>query len=78
MHSCSAQLTSFEIDLISKEVNCAEHKLCEYVPLTYRAGDATVLHDQIFFANFLCQLFLECKFVKTLICIIKKPLTNEI
>ena len=23
---CSAQLTSFEIDLISKEINCAEHE----------------------------------------------------
>ena len=40
IYSCSGQLSSFEIDLISKELNCAE-QIYEYVPLTYRAGDAT-------------------------------------
>ena len=41
IYSRSAQLISFEIKSISKEVNCAEHKyIYEYVPLTYRAGDA--------------------------------------
>ena len=41
IYSCFAQLISFEIDSISKEINCAEHEYIEYAPLTYRAGDAT-------------------------------------
>ena len=41
IYSCSAQLISFEVDSISKEINCAEHEIYEYVPLTYRAGAAT-------------------------------------
>ena len=40
MYSCSAQLISFEVDSISKEINCAEHEYMN-VPLTYRAGAAT-------------------------------------
>ena len=42
IYSCSAQLISFEIKSISKEVNCAEHKYLNMSPLTYRAGDVTV------------------------------------
>ena len=31
-YSCSAQLISFEIDIISKEINCAEHEYMNMSP----------------------------------------------
>ena len=32
MYSCSAQLISFEVDSISKEINCAEHEYMNMSP----------------------------------------------
>ena len=32
IYLCSAQLTSFEIDLISKEINCAEQEYMNMSP----------------------------------------------
>ena len=32
IYSCSGQLCSFEIDLISKELNCAEHEYMNMAP----------------------------------------------
>ena len=32
IYSCSEQLISFEIDLISKELNCAEHEYMNMSP----------------------------------------------
>ena len=32
IYSCSAQLISFEVDLISKEINCAEHEYMNVSP----------------------------------------------
>ena len=32
IYSCSAQLISFEIDSISKEINCAEHEYMNMSP----------------------------------------------
>ena len=54
IYSCSARSISFEIDSISKEISCAEHEYMNiYVPLTYRAGDATagnytLMHGSLF------------------------------
>ena len=44
IYSCFAQLIFFEVDSILNEINCAEH---EYVPLTYRADDATDYQNHI-------------------------------
>ena len=32
IYSCSGQLSSFEIDLISKELNCPEHEYLNMAP----------------------------------------------
>ena len=32
IYSCSAQLISFEVDSISKEINCAEHEYMNMSP----------------------------------------------
>ena len=32
IYSCSAQLSSFEVDSISKEINCAEHEYMNMSP----------------------------------------------
>ena len=32
IYSCSGQLSSFEIDLISKELNCPEHEYMNMAP----------------------------------------------
>ena len=43
VYSCSAQLISFEIDSIPKEIDGAEHEYINMSPsCTCRAGDATV------------------------------------
>ena len=42
IYLCSAQLTSFEIDLISKEINCAEHEYMNMSPSLIEL--ATPLH----------------------------------
>lgn len=48
IYSCSAQLTSFEIESISEEINCAaEHEYMYNAPFSYRAGDATEV-SQVF------------------------------
>ena len=43
IYSCSAQLISFEIESISKEINCAEHEYMNNMSSSHiGAGDATV------------------------------------
>ena len=58
IYSCSAQLISFEVDSISKEINCAEHEYMNMSPPpTYRAGAATVSvpNVQYMFKNLMCM-----------------------
>ena len=54
--SCSAQLTFFKIDLISKEVSCAEHKYMNMSPSLIKL--ATPLHDTLNFGVFIVIIYI--------------------
>ena len=48
IYSCSAQLISFEVDSISKEINCAEHEYMNTSPsLIALAPPLTVKHGRV-------------------------------
>ena len=48
IYSCSAQLKSFEIDLISKEINCAEDEYMNMSPsLIELAAPLTIINFQL-------------------------------
>ena len=62
MYSCSGQLSSFEIDLISKELNCQEHEYMNMAPSLIELAaqlDTIILYsyDRINWAG--CNCFLK-------------------
>ena len=55
IYSCSAQLISFEVDTISKEINCAEHEYISVSPSSYYRV-ATPLDDAWHGCQYSCTI----------------------
>ena len=58
IYSCSAQLISFEIESVSKEINCAEHEYMNMSPLLIELATPLIHGTSLIFykANFLVFL----------------------
>ena len=76
IYSCSGQLSSFEIDLISKELNCPEHEYMNMAPSLIGAGGATGFVIHLVFLLSKYKVWSLCCYIRVCDLFISLPLAN--